>query len=164
MLNISRRDVENALATMGSAHRSASRFKGHGEYVVGTFAAQAESGLSAFGYGALEGRFGPIKVGPVSADLLAAVLIHGAALLGVAGAHAGHAHNFAQGLMDGHLHRLGIGVGTAWGKSAGSAPAKVSGRAGHAFERGATHARVDAGGTKPLTAAEIAALAQRRAA
>lgn len=161
MLNISRRDVEEAIRYAGSVQRSISPYKAHGEYLAGTVACQAESGLAAFGYGMLEGRYGPIKVGPVHLDLLAGLALHAGGFLGVAGKHAGHVHNFAQGLCDGYLHRLGIGMGTTMGLSAGVKPHTIS---------GGTNPRGRFGGVPqnrrpaPLTQAEIAALAQQRMA
>lgn len=168
MLNISRRDLEHAFAYANSLHSRGQSVAKHGEYVVGTVACQAESGLAAFGYGVLEGRVGPVKIGPISADLLAAVLLHGAGFLGVTGKISGHAHNFAQGLADGYLHRLGIGLGTTMGQKAGRAPHQISGAqrsniigASRSHVVGAaTHAR--ARGMSQLTEAEIAALAQAR--
>lgn len=163
MLNITRRDLEHAFAYANSLHSRGQSVAKHGEYVVGTVACQAESGIAAFGYGMLEGRVGPVKIGPVSADLLAALLLHGAGFLGVTGKMSGHAHNFAQGLADGYLHRLGIGIGTEMGKKAGRAPHQISGAqrssivgAARANIVGAARAR----GMSQLTEAEIAALAQ----
>lgn len=165
MLNITRRDLEHAFAYANSLHTRGQSVAKHGEYVVGTVACQAESGLASFGYGVLEGRYGPVKVGPVSADLLAALLLHGAGFLGVTGKMSGHAHNFAQGLADGYLQRLGIGIGTSMGQKAGKAPHQISGARTSTFVGGARQATVVGAarsrGMSQLTEAEIAALAQQ---
>ncbi len=168
MLNITRRDLEHAFAYANSVHSRGQSLAKHGEYVVGTVACQAESGLASFGYGVLEGRYGPVKIGPVSADLAAAVLLHGAGFLGITGKMSGHAHNFAQGLADGYLQRLGIGIGTSLGVKAGKAPHQISGgvrRAKGAIIGGFDGGHIGGGqaharGMSQLTEAEIAALAQ----
>jgi hypothetical protein len=166
MLNITRRDLEHAFAYANSLHSRGQSVAKHGEYVVGTVACQAESGIAAFGYGVIEGRVGPVKVGPISADLLAAILLHGAGFLGFTGKMSGHAHNFAQGLADGYLHRLGIGIGTELGKKAGRAPHQISGAHHHSNIVGAALRSHIVGaarsrGMSQLTEAEIAALAQQ---
>jgi hypothetical protein len=165
MLNISRRDLEHAFAYANSLHSRGQSVAKHGEYVVGTVACQAESGLASFGYGVIEGRYGPVKIGPVSADLLAALLLHGAGFLGVTGKMSGHAHNFAQGLADGYLQRLGIGIGTTMGQKAGKAPHQISGAQHSATIIGTRLRSTIVGaarsrGMSQLTEAEIAALAQ----
>lgn len=157
-LHITRRDLEEAFNYANKIHKTGSGLREHGEYVVGTAAAQAESGLAAFGYGVLEGRMGPVKVGPVSGDLLAGLALHLAGFSGYAGKMRGHAHNFAQGLMDGYLHRLGIGVGTTMGMAAGHTAISTTDPKG-AFAVGGSAPALTAGQV-PLTQAEIAALAQ----
>lgn len=161
MLNITRRDVEDAIRFAGSTQRSLSPYREHGEYLAGTVACQAESGLAAFGYGLLEGRYGPIKVGPVHLDLLAGLGLHAAGFLGVAGKHAGHVHNFAQGLCDGYLHRLGIGMGTTMAMNSGVQPHRISGGTNPRGRFGAVHPSQR---PAPLTQSEIAALVQQRMA
>ena len=129
MLAFTRRDVEQGIRTLQATHAKYLGFKGHTEDAVGAVAGQVLSGTAAFGYGVAEGMFGPIKVGPVHADVGAALLLHGIAFFGYAGRHQGAAHSIAQGLADGFLARTGMGVGTTMALRRGAAqrPAVSSG-------------------------------------
>lgn len=124
-VNLTVRDLHHAMDYAGRLRDHARALSHTGEYVLGTTAQQAESGLAAFGYGVLLGRYGEIKIGPFSADVVGGVALHGAGLLGLFGKHAGHAHNAAQGLIDGFVQRVGIGIGAR--STQKTAPAKVSG-------------------------------------
>lgn len=160
-LSISRRDVEEALDYAGRMRDHAKGMSHKGEYVLGTVATQAESGLAAFGYGVVLGKFGEVKIGPAPADLLAGVGLHAAGLLGAFGKHAGHAHNFAQGLIDGYVQRLGVGVGVRMAQKA--APPRVSGAMGGGLTSNTVNPsyRFGAAQPEPLTVADVVAMADR---
>jgi hypothetical protein len=154
-VNLTVRDLQSALDYAGRLRDSARSVSHQGEYVMGTVAQQATSGLSALGYGFLLGRYGEIKVGALSADLLGGAALHGAGLLGVFGRHAGHAHNAAQGLLDGYLQRVGIGLGARMQEAkAQPAQPRVSGSA-------TMNPSYRFGGAKPepLTVAQVVAMA-----
>jgi hypothetical protein len=154
---ISRRDLDHAMSFAKELHGRALNNRDAGENAMGVIGSQAESGLAAFGYGALEGMKGPISVGPVSLDIGLATLLHAAGLFGLFGKQAGHAHNFAQGLADGYLGRRRLGVGAAYAqkhhaKTAGTAP-----RGGYSARVAGTNPRGRfAGNMKPLVESEIA--------
>lgn len=163
-MNITRRDLEHAWDVATSVHRDLSGHKGMIKATAGAVATQAESGLAAFGYGYVEGKYGPVKVGPLDADFLAALVLHGIGISGFAGEYGGHLNNFATGLLDGYLHRLGVGMG-AMSKPAKAGPVgRLGTRYGdfnHTIGRtnpayGDFNHRV--GKATPMSDAEIAAL------
>lgn len=160
MLQLTRRDIESGIRTLQNTHAEYLGFKGKTEDAIGAVASQCLSGVAAFGYGVAEGCYGPIKVGPVNADLLAATLIHGLAFFGYAGRHQAAAHSLAQGLADGFLGRLGMGVGTNLHLGKGAAPSpqpQVKGLApGQAFVSGSPQTP-----RGKVTAAELAALVEQ---
>lgn len=125
-IELSRRDIEDALAHVGRMRDGARGMAKQGSYVVGTIAGQVESAFAAGSYGVVLGRYGEVRIGPAPADLLAAFGLHVAGFLGAFGDHAGHAHNFAQGLLDGYVQRLGIGLGARM-MQASKAPAAAPG-------------------------------------
>lgn len=168
-MNITRRDLEHAWNTAQSVHRRLSGHKGMIEAGASAFTTQAESGLAAFGYGVLEGRHGPVKIGPVSADLLAAAVLHGVGVFGLAGEYGGHLSNFANGLLDGYLHRMGIGLGASMAQKAGRALPSVAdpkgafhfgARSGMNPRRGDEGRRTGVGARRaqPMSDGELAAL------
>ncbi len=153
---ITRRDLDHALDFMKDAHGRAISKSKTGENAMGVIGSQVESGFAAFAYGALEGSMGPISVLDVPADAITSVVLHAAGLFGLFGGASGHAHNLAQGLGDGYLHRLGMGIGMKYASKPASAPsavAKAAGRAGSFVSGTRTRSPM-----KPMTEAEIAAL------
>jgi hypothetical protein len=161
VLQLTRRDVEAGIRHLQGVHSDYLGIKGKTEDAFGAMASQCLSGVSAFGYGVAEGCYGPIKVGPVNADLLAALLIHGAAFFGYAGKHAPAAHSLAQGLADGFLGRMGIGVGTNLGMKRGHQPVVSSGPSFHIGGASAPQVSPQSRGKPELTDAEITALVER---
>jgi hypothetical protein len=164
---ITRRDVDDMISFMQNAQGRALDYKKPAENAMGVIGSQVESGFAAFSYGMLEGAYGPITVGPVPADGLLALALHGLGLFGVFGGAEGHAHNFAQGLADSALHRLGAGLGNRLATQ--HAAAKTSGTSAHPYRGENAFGRTDARGRehafagapapriKPMTEAEIAA-------
>jgi hypothetical protein len=136
MLQLSPRDVSQGIRHLRDQATRALDVGGRAEESFGAIGGQLVSGAAAFGYGVLDGAFGPIKLGPVDADLLGALLCHGAGFFGLAGRFQFVAHSLGQGLFDGYLGRTGAGVGAQLALSragqpsaAPSAPAQVSGGA-----------------------------------
>lgn len=145
-LTITRRDIE-AAERMG---RSAMRHKEKVENVMGAVTQTAEISVAAFGMGVLQGRFGPISLGPIPVDLLAFALLSLGGYMGLGGKYNEHMHNFADGLGASYLHTLGAGFGVSWGQKAGKSPFATS---------GAHIAGAIGSGSAPLTEAELAAMA-----
>lgn len=168
-IQITRRDIESAIEQIGLVRGQASAHSSKGEYVAGTLASQAESGLAAFGYGCLEGAYGPVRIMNVHADLAAALALHAAGIFGLFGKHAGHAHNFAQGLADGYLARLGMGTGAKYANDKSGRPFQAT--SGPSFQVSGTRdprrprmngaAAISGERPRPMTTAEIAAAAQQ---
>ncbi len=159
-LPISRRDVEQALRYARSVTARATSKDGS---TMGVLLRQGTSAAAAFGYGVVEGRFGPQNLGPVSVDLLTAILLNVAGFSGIAGDYSGHAHNVAQGLLDGYAHRMGVGLGDMWKNPTATPqaqPTKVSG-VPKTQEWGINPSPTRSLGPQaPLTAAEIATMGQ----
>lgn len=159
--SITRRDVDHMIDFMKEAQGRALNYRKPAENAMGVLGSQAESGLAAFGYGVVEGAFGPVSLGPVPADLAGAFLLHLGGLFGLFGGAAGHAHNFAQGLADASLHRLGIGMGARWAQKPKAATAGTNARGGYHISGTNPRGRYDAvagrASIKPMTEAEIAA-------
>jgi hypothetical protein len=159
LLQLTRRDIEGGIRHLQGVHANYLGFKGKSEDAIGAIASQCLSGVAAFGYGVAEGCYGPIKVGPVNADLLAATLLHGLAFFGYAGRHQHAAHSFAQGLADGFLGRMGLGVGTNIGLAkAPPHPAVTTTGPGGSFHVGGVPQRAM---PSRVTPAEITALVEQ---
>lgn len=110
-MQLTRRDIASGLGQLRDQASRALDLGGRTETSFGAIGSQLVSGGASFGYGILDGCFGPIKLGPVQADLLGALLCHGAGFFGLAGRHQDVAHSLGQGLFDGFLGRLGSGIG-----------------------------------------------------
>lgn len=160
MLQLSRRDIESGIKHLQSVHADYLGFKGNAEDTIGAIASQALSGVAAFGYGVAEGMYGPIKVGPVHADLLAGLVLHGAAFFGYAGKHAGAAHSLAQGFVDGHLGRIGMGIGTNLGIAKNPPHQPTVSVSGSGYSRRPPQQQIP-GAPGVATDAEIASLVER---
>jgi hypothetical protein len=97
------------------AHHLASRFRneyfGKGETLVQQTVQTAMISGTAFGFGVLGGHSGAIDVLGVPVDVGAGVLIHVAALAGLAGKWDKAAHDIADGALAAYFARLGARVG-----------------------------------------------------
>lgn len=146
-LTISRREIEHAehLARRALAHRdpsspAAASKMGKGVQALETIGAAFVSGVA-------KGKWGPMSIGPVPVDALAAVLLGGLGIFGPKSI-ADHSLNIGIGLGSGYAHAFGAGLGATWGASssaAGPRNVKVSGALGR--------------GNAPLTEAEMRAFA-----
>ncbi len=88
--------------------------KKKGESVVGELVCAAEVSASAFAFGAVQGKYGPVSVLGVPADLGAALVLHLAGFAGVAGKASEHLHAFGDGALASFFFTLGRGVGANW--------------------------------------------------
>jgi hypothetical protein len=160
VLQLTRRDIESGIRHLQGVHADYLGIKGKSEDAFGAVASQCLSGVAAFSYGVAEGCYGPIKLGPVNADLAAALALHAAAFFGYAGKHAPAVHSLAQGLADGFLGRMGIGVGTNLGLRKGHQPMTTASPSFHVGGASAPH-QVPSRRAGDLTDAEITALVER---
>lgn len=108
--------------------KRADGFKKKGEETVEKLVSAAEVSAAAFAFGAVQGKYGAVEVLGVPADLGAAVLLHLAGFVGVAGKASGHLHSFADGALASFFFTMGRGTGVNWKqKSLGGKTEKVSG-------------------------------------
>jgi len=152
-LHISRRDIEQAHSMVRRARDVAK--KADMEGMVGQAVQSLEIGSAALGLGYLSGRYGAIGIGPVPADLAAALTLHLGGYLGVAGKYSEHLHNFGDGAWSSYLVKMGAGLGTNARLKSGQSPFTASGENARRYGGMPT---MNAGG--PLTQAELAAMAQ----
>lgn len=158
MLNITRRDLDDAYASMRDAHSYISRYREGGERVTGQLVQTLEVGAGALAVGVASGRYGALQIAgsaPIPLDLAGGIAGHALAFFGLAGKYSEHLHNFSDGVLAGYLTKWGIGFGTEMRRKAGLPPAMtVAGEeAGLLGGRGVESIR------DPLSEAEIAGLA-----
>lgn len=110
--------------------KRADGFRKKGEETVEHLVSAAEVSAAAFTFGALQGKYGAMEVLGVPADLGAAVMLHLAGFVGIAGKASGHLHSFADGALASFFFTMGRGTGVNWKqKSLGSGKEKISGDA-----------------------------------
>ncbi len=179
MLQITRRDIEDAYSAASAAHRHVQGIKGKGESVVGQLVQTVEVNAGALAVGVACGRYGALHLqgSTIPLDLAGGVALHGAAFFGLAGRYCEHVHNFADGVLAAYTTKFGIGLGTQMRADKGLPPAMtVSGLGEGGFRMGASHerrlphaahaprtghqARAPHVGNEPLTEAELASMAQ----
>ena len=99
------------------------------DHAVNTGIRTAEVGVSAFGFGVLQGR-GGAEIFGVPADLAASLALHAAGFMGVGGVNSPHLHNFGDGALAAYASNMGRGVGSEWkrtGKLTAPGKDKVAG-------------------------------------
>lgn len=89
----------------------------------------AEVATVALGFGYIQGRFGPKKLGPIPLDLLLGSAGHVVGLMELAGEFTPHLHNLADGAIASFANTWGRGVGRDGRIKAGKTPL-VSGSVG----------------------------------
>lgn len=165
MLNISRRDIDEAYASMRDAHSYIQRFQGGGETVVGQLTQSLAVGAGAFGVGVLSGRYGALHINgsSIPLDLAAGLTGHALGFFGIAGKYSEHLHNFSDGVLSAWLTKLGVGVGAKMAMDAGKpAPPVTAGapRLATGFQPSTRQNHRDSiAGRAPLTEAELAGMA-----
>lgn len=163
MLNITRRDIDEAYASMRDAHSYIQRYKGQGETAVGQLTQTLGVSAGALGVGILSGRFGALHIAgsKIPLDLAGGIIGHGLAFFGLAGKYGEHLHNFSDGVMAGWITKWGVGLGAKMAVDAGKAPPPVTAGVHHQ-QLGASPAgnAGNAGPRKaPLTEAELTGMA-----
>jgi hypothetical protein len=149
-LMVTKRDIRRAEAYLARRDPASSSKTSH---YVSTAVQSGEIAASTFLMGFAKGKYGPISLGPVPADLLGFGLLTAAGLFFSGSKASKHLHNVADGLGASYFNTLGMGVGVSVGhdKPFKAAPT-IS---GPAAARGQFRAS-----TAPLTEAELRAMAQ----
>lgn len=175
MLTLTRRDIEDAYRTVSETNRRMRDYQGKAEGGVGVVVRSLGVMAGAGAVGVLSGRFGALRfadkgmLSNVPLDAAAGLAIHAAGLFGVAGRHSEHLHNFADGVLAAYVTKFAVGYGATMRQKAGLAPIPVTAgvAAGHvgptdARQLPAQAANVHATSSrpKPLSEAELAAMAQ----
>lgn len=102
-----RRKVESTIARAKSALQKADK-------AVDTAVRATVTGGAAFACGVAQGRYGPVEIMGVPADLAAAVGLHALGFLGIGGRSAEYMHDAGNGALSCYLATLGRGVGGDW--------------------------------------------------
>ncbi len=119
---ISGRDIMRLKDHYSSLSRRADSVKKKGEETVEHLVSAAEVSAAAFTLGAIQGRYGPVEVLGVPADLGAAVLLHLGGFMGLAGKASPHLHAFADGALASFFFTMGRGTGVNWKQGKGFLP------------------------------------------
>lgn len=158
MLNITRRDLDEAYGSMRDAHSYIQRYKSQGESVTGQLVKTLLTGAGAVSVGVASGRLGALHLNgsSIPLDLAGGVLGHLGAFFGLAGKYSEHLHDFSNGVLAGYLTKWGIGFGTEMRRQAGLPPVMtvVAGS-----EPGRLPSAAVGAGAQPLTEAELTAMA-----
>ena len=156
-LTITRRDLDSLAHRARDAQSRVARMRAKGESVTGQLSQTLEIAAGAAANGFISGRYGQINIGPVPADLAAAVALHLGGFAGVAGKYDEHLHNFADGLLAGYITKFMVGLGTSARAKAGLPAVSTSG------ENARMHGGMPAmnAGYAPLSEAELAAMAHQ---
>lgn len=156
-LHITRQDIDAALRHGGHrhhhghhAHRDPSKGGSAGSHIVQSIEVLGAS----FGMGVAKGKVGIDKfqslLGPVPLDAALFVAMQLGGFMAGGRPIADHLHNLGDGFGAGYVHQMGAMVGASWAGTTPATPA-AAGIAG-ALGRG----------NRPLTEAELAAMAQMR--
>lgn len=170
MIQLTRRDLEEARDKVLSAQRIIGGYRSQGEKIAEKAIQSVEVLAGAAASGVVTGRFGAphLKLGSqnLPLDLAGGVVLHGLAFFGMFGKYGDHVHNFSDGVMAQFFARWGVGYGTHLREKAGLPRIAGSGNTtrqfpqqaqGHAYGRGQHPAPPQ----RPLTEAELAGLASR---
>lgn len=169
MIQLTRRDLEEAYAKASDAHRIVSGYRTHGEKIAEHAIQSVEVLAGAAASGIVAGRFGAphLKLGTqvMPLDLLGGVALHAAAFFGLFGKYGEHVHNFGDGVMAQYMARWGVGYGTHLREKAGLpriAGASPQGVA-QMSERAAARRHIPPSSSRraPLTEAELAGIASQ---
>lgn len=161
MLAITRRDLDDAYASMRDAHSYIQRASGKGETVTGQVVETLGVVAGALGVGVASGRFGALQLAgsPIPLDLAGGLLGHGLAFFGLAGKYSENLHDFSNGVLAGYATKWGIGFGTEMRRKSGLPPVMtVAGETMTSPNRGGMPDQFGCAGAEPLTEAELAAM------
>lgn len=129
-MKVSRRDIENGMAHIRSYTAKIERDQARSETYVGHLVEGGEVILGGLLTGVAAGRYGAMSLGPIPADALVGLALHGLGLAGLFGKYADHAYNIANGVLAGSATKYGAGLGTEWRLRAGQSPFTTSGDGG----------------------------------
>jgi hypothetical protein len=174
MLTLTRRDIEDAYRTVSETNRRIRDYQGKAEGGVGVVVRSLGVMAGAGAVGVLSGRFGSLRfadkgiLSNVPLDAAAGLAIHAAGIFGVAGRHSEHLHNFADGVLAAYVTKFATGYGASLRQKANLPPIPVTagamGRVGPTDARqlpsAATNIHTTSDRPKPLSEAELAAMAQ----
>lgn len=177
MLTLTRRDIEDAYRTVSETNRRMRDYQGKAEGGVGVIVRSLGVMAGAGTVGVLSGRFGALRfadkgvLSNVPLDAAAGLALHAAGIFGIAGRHSEHLHNFADGVLAAYVTKFAVGYGANMRAKAGLPPVPVTagiGRVGPTTPGGtpqlpaqaSSHAQHAVSRQKPLTEAELAAMAQ----
>ncbi len=164
MLNITRRDLDDAYKSMRDAHSYIQQYKQGGERITGQLLQSAEVAGGALAVGVASGRYGALTIAgsQVPLDLAAGILGHGLAFFGLPGKYSEHLHNVSDGAIAAYLTKWGIGYGTEMRRKA-SLPAvfTVAGEGPSSNHGPASAPQMGCGNEQlaPMTEAELAGMA-----
>jgi hypothetical protein len=111
MTKIGAHSIQHLRSKYAGLAKRADGIKKKGEETVGHLVSAAEVSATAFAFGALQGRQGPIEVVGIPVDLGTGALLHLAGFFGLAGGASEHLHSFADGALASYFFTLGRGVG-----------------------------------------------------
>lgn len=169
MIQLTRRDLEEAYQKASDAHRIVAGYRTQGEKIAEHAIQSVEVLAGAAAAGVAAGRFGAphLKLGTqtIPLDLFGGVLLHGAAFFGLFGKYGEHVHNFSDGVMAQYMARWGVGYGTHLREKAGLprvAGASPQGQA-QMNERAQARRHIPQpnANRRPLTEAELAGIASQ---
>ena len=111
--SISKTDIAKMQKRITSLQSRAKNAVAQAEGIMESVVQTTEVGVAALGLGLIQGRYGAdaTSIQGVPLDLVAAVALHGAALLGVGGEMKSHMHNFGNGALASYLNTVGRGLG-----------------------------------------------------
>ncbi len=175
MLTLTRRDIEDAYRTVSETNRRMRDYQGKAEGGVGVVVRSLGVMAGAGAVGVLSGRFGALRfadkgmLSNVPLDAAAGLALHAAGIFGIAGRHSEHLHNFADGVLAAYVTKFAVGYGATLRQKAGLAPIPVTAGVGQVGPTDARqlpaaanniHATSNMSRPKPLSEAELAAMAQ----
>lgn len=148
MQKISQADLVSLRSRAEGAISRARKSLEKADQVVDQAVKTTVTGVTAFGCGVAQGRYGGIELMGVPSDLLLGVAAHGLAFAGVGGRATAYMHAAGDGALACYLSTVGRGVGGDW---------KDRTLSGGSTSRGALNA---AAGAHTIPDADLAAMAR----
>jgi len=123
-LQISKTDMNQLVKRAQSLQSRAKTAMEKADQYVETGIRTAIVGMTAFGFGVAQGKWGGIELLGIPAELLTAVGGHIAAFAGVGGKATAMLHHVADGAFAAWTNNMGFGIGKSWHKGAPGAATK----------------------------------------
>ncbi len=124
MLQLTMADAKRAIQSANSAHAKLRGMREKGEEAVGEVIRTATSAGTGYLLGMINGAgvFKDSRILSVPLELAAAIVFHGARVLGLGGRHGDHLSNIGNASLACYTHVLGLHTGLAhWGKGSATA-------------------------------------------